>query len=69
MARGKRPRQRGGILPLPIPAAVLEAEATRRKKKQVGNLSRGKWAANKQRVRWTLRRMGLGSLAKLAIFK
>ena len=40
MPRGKRRRQRRGILPLLIPAAVLAAEATKRKKKQVGNISR-----------------------------
>ena len=69
MPRGKRRRHRGGILPFLIPAAVLAAEATKRKKKQMGNITRGKWAADKRRIRWTLRRTGLGPLAKLAVFK
>lgn len=59
----------GAFLPLLIPSAVLAAEATRRKKKQVGNICRGKWAADKRRVWRTLRRTGLSALAKLAIFK
>ena len=70
MPRGKRRRRRrGGILPLLIPVAVLAAEATKHTKKQVGNISRGKWAADKRRIRQTLRRTGLGPLAKLVVFK
>ena len=69
MPRGKRRRHRGGILRFLIPAAVLAAEAAKRKKKPMGKISRGKWAADKQLIWRTLRRTGLGPLAKLAVFK